>query len=465
MALPVAGQNPPAAEYAAGMYAPQIAHAELERQAWVAGLMTQAVMPSAHSLVRFARAMPRGNTNFKGDKGVPITILPGMGAEEGTKITYAIRGVLINTPNFDVKARRETMGNPVQFGKGQMEVFYIDDQGMNVGTGITQHDGLSVRDAAYAALQEWHTSLMDEMLRIPLAGRRGVGGGWFAFPETEGPENTDANLTADQRLQMVQPEAVQNMFRGLNVLKAPKEGSGLWVGGGSDDSAIAASDFLQALDISQAEAAINTVTAARHEFPFPKIDTIPAGIVKPLGGSGSPIDYIMFASGEAVQQMKTEDNDHSFSFLGFHRELASSGMAASAVFWSNLTFNIGGIGIVKEPRKWPVFNVGALKVQRSVIVGADCVRFAFGTAPWEDLSPKLGRGGMVSMGEDLVHLGQMWKTFNFNDNGGLQQNYFCAGYMGAKQNWLQHPATGEEQHHGWFHLTHSVKSVRADLEF
>ena len=468
MALPEFGdQNPTAAEFAAGLFTTAASLPELERQSWAAGIMRQAIMPQRDSMVRFARPLARSNGNFTGGMGVPIHIMPGMNGDNGTQFTYAVEGIRISEPNFNVQARRETMGSSVAFGSGQINIHYIDDMGVNVGTGIKQHDGLSRRDLAYRNLQDWHTSLMDEILRIPMAGRRGTGGGWYAFPETE--SGTIPNDPTDAQLMAGQPMAVKQMFRGKNALKAAKDGTVLRVGGGDSSDDISAADFLKAIDISRAEAAINTTSAARHEFPFPKIDTALARLAPAMGDGGSPVDYLMFASGEALQKMKTDDNKtNTFSFMDWHRQLAASNKPMSAVFWSNLMTNIGGIGIIKEPRKWPVWpssSDAAITLQRSVIVGADCVRFAFGTEPWEDLTTKLGRGGMVSMGRDLVALGQMWKPFTSNDNGGLMQNYFCAAHLGAKQNWLKHPQTGEEHHHGWFAIEHSVESVRVDEQF
>ena len=446
-----------------GLYAPASQPIALLRQHWLSNIMHQAMSPSHDSLIRLARALPQGNARFLDDRGVPFTIMPHLNGEMGTKVTYAISDVKIGAPNFEIDAKRETLGTPVQFGHGTVEIFYLDDAGMTVGTGAAvQQDNLRRIDAAQRMNAEWHRQLLDEIIRIPFYGRRGTGGGFQCFPEPE----IGSGVLGKAGSTVEQPEAVKAFWRGENVLRGPEDRNIIYAGGTHDDeNDLNGSAYLTAKDISNAGAAISTRTSARNEFAMPRIRP-PQGMegIKTFGNC--QIDYLLFIGPEAAQNLKLDDTGDGFTYGGFHKQVAASGQPSASMFFSNWMGNVNNIGIIVEPTKWPVHKTTSdQNVQYGVISGADTVRVAAGVQPWEDLSKQARDHGFQPMSAGMNKFGAMWQTKTSTPNEGMSQKFFCHAFLGTKQNILVHPKTREEMHHGWFAIAYNVNSVRTDGEF
>lgn len=449
MAIPNTGA------FASGLYGPNVGRTELDREAWAAGIMKQAFMPNADNLIRLARPLMAGQAGFDGDTGLPITIMPRFSPQMGTKLTFAVRDVRIAQANYNSQARRETLGTQFQWGSGTIEIFYCDDGAVHVGSGDMQHDNLSRKDAAQALLQEWHHNFIDEILRIPLYGRRGIGGGFYAFPETE----TGAGSSA------VQPSDVQEFWRGENVLPGYADGTQIFAGDANDsEDDLSGAVYIRAKDISRLQRFLGTISTARNEFPFPKIN-LNSQMAQSVGVSGQKIDYILMMGGEQAETLK-EDTGAGFTFMQFHQQLAASSMPKAAIFWSNMEGNIGNIGIVVESRKWPVHNNDSgtgEPVSRAVVMGADCVRMAYGANKWETIGA--ANRMQVSIGRNLSVLGKMWEAIKSPVNEGAAEKYYCRCYLGTKRNRLHHPKTNELLDYSWAALVSNVKSVRPDSEF
>ena len=450
----MASNIPNTGAFNAGFYNANAGLAALDHEVWAARVMTQSMKPTSDNLVRLADNLPMGSAAFEGDRGVPFTIMPAFGAKEGTKITFAISDVRIARPNYNQNARRANMGTGLALGKGTLEIFYVDDGSTRIGTGNMQQDGISRKDIALEETARWGGHFIDELLRIPLYGRRGIGGGYHAFYDTETGNGDDA----------VQPEDVLHQWRGENTLPPYRNGT-IHIAGenNTDENGLSGTDFLRAVDISRLTAAIETVSPARNEFPFKKV-SVPSSMKASTFGGMPDLDYILFISGEHLETLKKDTGAGGFNFMNFHSQLAASNNPMAAVFWSNLAGNVGRTGIVCETRKWGVHtNASGHAVSYAVLAGADCVRFGYGTAGWEGIGA--ANRMPMKLGPTLQKFGRMWECVKSAANEGFDEVFALRGYIGTKRNRLMHPKTSELLNHSWAAIAANVQTVRADGEY
>lgn len=438
-----------------GLFTEGSVQSPLFRQAWDSHIIKQGIYPSANSMVRFARikGMQHSTEDFMSGSGHPICVLPGMGSKHGTKITIAIEDIRIAAANYDESARREPLGTTIRYGYGTVEIFYVDDAGIIPGSGNMQHDDLSRVKTAQNQIAQWHYSHVDECLRIPIIGRRGIGGNFFAFPY---PEKENAQRKWEQ------PDEVKKFWRGENRLQEPSHQ--FFPNNRDGESSIVAGDRITARAIHGFSLYLSTMSAARQEFPVRDLN-LAKQVARDIGGAGGgQAKRIMLISTEMANDL-TKDNSQTdaYSYMNFHKELAGSNTPFSSIFWSNMLGSVGDTVLVRE-HKWTAhYNANGVLVQRAVVLGADAILMAFGTSPWEQISG-VPKNVTVKHGKMLGALGRTWRMISSPINQGQSQKYYSSTYMGTKVNRLVHPTNEDEQDLSRAVMTVACESVRPDSE-